>query len=191
MCFTLFVKEVGPYRPMILPYLYISGAVMAVMIFENEQLRYRRWLVYGIMAVVFFVSAPVFLVRSIDIWLINSACRDASPLQDTLLNKIPADKFVAADYDYYYLLKSQAKSFVEFGSLPKLPSSRSELPDYIVLTGESNAAVVKNSGRWAELLKTDYKVIGNYSCKVNTLGLGSIFSSRRNYDGTIVYGIAL
>lgn len=185
--FTLFVKEVGPYRPMILPYLYIAGAVMAVMIFDSGQLRYRRWLVYGAIAVVFLVSAPFFLYRTIDVWLINSASRNARPLQVSLLNKIPADKFVAAGYEYYYLLKPQAKRFIEFESLPKLPSSRSELPDYIVLTGESNIAVLKTAGKWADLLKTDYKVIGTYIFKVNDLGLHKIFFSRRNYDGTTVY----
>ncbi|MSP53878.1 MAG: phospholipid carrier-dependent glycosyltransferase [Gammaproteobacteria bacterium] len=187
VCFTLFVKEVGPYRSMILPYLYIAGAIMAVMIIENWQLRYRHWLVYGAVAVTFLVSAPVFLMRSIDIWLVNSAARDAGPLRSTLLNKIPAGKFIAADYDYYYLLKPQAKRFMAFAPLLKSPSSQSQLPDYIVLTGESNAAVLKTSGKWAELLKTDYKLIGSYVCKVNTLGLGGIFYSRRNYDGTTVY----
>lgn len=187
VCFTLFVKEVGPYRPMILPYLYIAGAVMAVMIFDNEQLRYRRWLVYGTIAVVFLISAPVFLLRSLDIWLVNSAARDASSLQSSLLYQIPVNKFVAADYEYYYLLKPQAKSFIAFESLPKLPTSRNQLPDYIVLTGDSNAALVNNTGIWGELLKNDYKVMGTYTCKVNTMGLSRVFSSRRNYDGTTVY----
>ena len=103
------------------------------------------------------------------------------------IDNILPNKFISAGYEYYYLLKPQAKSFIEFGSLSKLPFSRSQLPDYIVLTSESNAAVLKTSDKWAELLKTNYKMVGTYACKVNTLGLGSIFSSRRNYDGTTVY----
>jgi hypothetical protein len=183
--FTLFVKEVGPYRPMIMPYFYILLTIGCSSLLNLKKISKSYSFLLKVVFFIFFsISFSFFSYRTIDVLLVNRNCRNADYLKKTLFRNIPNNKSIAIDYDYYFLFKKKYKSIQEFSYLKEVYYETKILPDYLVLNQNSNEFLKNSNEEWYIWLKENYNIVGQYNCEANEF---SAFKSRRNYNGTIVY----
>lgn len=183
--FTLFVKEVGPYRPMIMPYFYILLSIgCSSLLTLSEKSKLYSYLLKVTFIIFFSISFSFFSYRAIDVLLINRECRNAHYLKNNLFRNIPNNKSIAIDYDYYFIFKNNNKSIQEFSYLKQVYYEKKILPDYLVLNQNTNNFLNKSKEKWYIWLKGNYNIEGRYNCEANEF---SVFKSRRNYNGTILY----
>jgi hypothetical protein len=185
--FTLFVKEVGSYRPLIIPYLYLSiGLISNILIINSHDILNYTLLKFAFI-LIFLMSSFSFSVRSIDILYVNNKCRDSKDLQNKLLNQVDSNSIVAADYEYFYLLKNKSKFFFPARNILENRIKLSTLPQYFILTGEKFDQIRYNNKKWFDVISNKYNLIGVYNCKVNNFSFEKYFVSRRNFAGTHVF----
>ena len=170
---------------MIMPYFYILLTIGCSSLLNlKKKSKSYIFLLKAIFFTFFSISFSFFSYRTIDVLLVNRDCRNADYLKHTLFRKIPSNKSIAIDYDYYFLFKKNNKSIHEFSYLKEVYYETKTLPDYLVLNQNSNEFLNNTNEEWYIWLRKNYNILGQYNCEANGF---SIFKSRRNYNGTSVY----
>ena len=183
--FSFCVREVGPYRAMIMPYLYLAGSIMLIYIFEKQHL--QSWVVISCTALVLFVSLPRYCYRAADILYINADSRNIESFQSSMLSKIPDGHSFMANYDYYFLIKPRASSLLAAENLNKSYVDRGFAPDYILLNASTVDDAKRSNSFLNRLLIDKYQLVSQYNFPIHSLSFSKDLLNRRNYNGTKLY----
>jgi hypothetical protein len=183
--FSLFVKEIGPYAPMIIPFNYLFLALIWPTDC-NIKYNWNYKVSYIMVLAIFLVSSLLFVYRVVDIVIVNRNCRDVTLLEEKIFNKILPEHRVISSYDFYYAFKGRVKNYVEFTSYLDNQERFNWLPDFIVIRNEKILPLEELYPGITSRLKENYDIVGYYSCQPESFGL-PFFFSRRNYNGTIVF----
>jgi hypothetical protein len=186
-CFTIFVKELGPYRSMIIGYLYLAAGLMTEH-FLQVNFHFRKVYILKLSyIIIFLISFFSFSIRAFDIHVVNANCRLSKDINEFLLDRVKKNSVIAAGYEYYYLLKPKARIFYPLTSIINDKVKIDAYPDYVVLNNMDFNDPKFQRRAWSKILTEKYTQIGFYDCSVNNFGLYNLFQSRRNYYGTRVY----
>jgi hypothetical protein len=184
--FSIFVKEVGPYASMIYPFIYLFIALQPPFSEGiNSPPKFNTLLVFP--KFLFIVYSAIWMARSIDILYVNKECRNSTLLKESVLNKISKNSNVIADYEFYFLLKESSKNLAEFNSFIANIQHFKFSPDFIVLTNVEKKSLEELYPGLSNKLGGSYKILRYFECGSKKERFSSIFSYRKNYDGTIVF----
>lgn len=145
--FSIFVKEIGPYGAMVLPFLAIG---LTQINFKNNYFRYSIITSATIFSII-FVGKGVFLVASLP-------ARNYTLVDNFIKTRIPVGEKVIATNEYYYgLLKNyNLPMMVQFESNESASYLLKESPRYILINKQ-----YYNSGELDFIFqKIKYKNIG-------------------------------
>jgi hypothetical protein len=186
-CFSIFVKELGPYRSMIIGYLYIAAGLMSGYFLQSCFISEKIHILKTSYILVFLISLLSFSIRAFDIFVVNENCRSTKEIDEFLLDRVKKNSIVAAGYEYYYLLKPKTRKFYPLYNLINDKIKIDTYPDYIVVNNIEFNNPKFQRRTWIKILSENYTQIGFYDCTLNDFGLDKYFQSRRNYHGTRVY----
>ena len=179
VAFSFFVREVGPYRQMIMPYLYLAGAVMLMHILDK---RGAKWVAFCCASLVLIVSLPVYFYRAADIWYVNAGCRNAESFRLDMLRNIPAGSSFLANFEFYFFLKPQARSLLAAEFVNQSHFDGGFAPEYMLLNTSSLSRPDLD-----RVVKERYGLVAEYFCPVRALGFDENLFNRRNLKGAKLY----
>jgi hypothetical protein len=145
--FSIFVKEIGPYGAMVIPFLVIG---LTQINFKNKFFRYSIISTTAIFSII-FLGKGVFLVASLPV-------RNYTLVDNFIKTRIPTGEKVIATNEYYYgLLKNNNLSMMaQFESNKSASYLLKESPRYILINKQ-----YYNSGKLDFIFqKIKYKKIG-------------------------------
>ena len=189
LLFTFFVKEVGPYRSMIIGYIYIAFALMLQnLILDFDKIHLIKFSKYY-SALIFFISLITFSFRSLDILLINKKCRSTPKIEKFLWNNIRPNSVIASGYEYFYLLRPHVKKYISLNNLTNNLIKINTYPDYIILNEIDYNETKFQKSYFFSIIKQKYNQIAYYNCKTYDFGYLTSYLSRRSYEGTRIYSL--
>jgi hypothetical protein len=145
--FSIFVKEIGPYGDMVLPFLVIG---LAKIDFKNNFYRHSIF-TSTVLFILFFIGKGIILLASIPV-------RNYTLVDNFIKMNIPIGEKVVATNEYYYgLLKNNnLPLMVQFENSKSISFLLKESPNYILVNKQ-----YFNSGKLDFILhKIKYKNIG-------------------------------
>ena len=105
LTFSLFVREVGPYAAMIMPF------VLAIIILLISKSSWGKLLKWSMLTLIIFPGLILLGLRTADIYL-NANCRDASKFIDVLNQSVGLGNNIVAPFKYYFLLEAKDRNLV-------------------------------------------------------------------------------
>ncbi len=173
LAFSLFVKEVGPYAGMIMPFVL---ALIVILLEKSDWNIYSR---YALMAV---ITLPGFLLaglRGVDLRL-NSACRDGAAAAAKAEMFIGKEKRIVAPFKYYFLLEKRGRDFVTF--------DRSKLDKKVVVAGAGLVLSDTSFTQQEWLSSCGFNRVGSFVCLARQVPfLPASFYGRSTYFEDIYF----
>ncbi len=105
--FSVFVKEIGPYAAMIMPF------ILAIIVLILAKSDYKFSIKGFIFALVLIPGTLLLFLRGIDLYL-NSDCRDSKKVISVLDQVLNKDTKIVAPFKYYFFLAQKGRKVVTF-----------------------------------------------------------------------------
>ena len=170
VAFSLFVKEVGPYAAMIMPFVL---AIIFLLIYDSN---YNVLARVAMISILIFPGTLLLSLRGMDLYM-NADCRNNEEISITIDRTIEANEKVVAPFKYYFLLRDKTKNIV---TLQYSNVSQEEMI-------EKTALAIQDSRLENLFMTNGFEKVGRFTCQPFLVPLLPATFYRRSVFSEVVY----